>query len=177
MILAKNPEDAEHAKHLTTQAKSDELNFLHDEVGYNYRLTNLQAALGLAQLELLEGFIQTKTENYLEYCRLVEEIDGVTMLGFEPNIRSNYWFYSLYIQDPETYQRDDIIAKLGEQHIQTRPIWGLIHEQIPYQTSDTYQIEKAIDYAKRVVNLPCSTNLTTEEVHRVVCALKQIFQK
>lgn len=176
MILAANVEDAEHAKHLTTQAKSDEQNFLHDEVGFNYRLTNLQAALGLAQLEQLEGFIATKARNYADYCASLADMSSVRMLGFEKNVRSNYWFYSLFIEDPKAFNRDAVIAEFGKNSIQTRPIWGLIHEQLPYEGSATYEIEKAIYYAERVVNLPCSTNLTSEDVARVVEVTKRIFQ-
>ncbi len=176
MIIAKRPEDAAHAKHLTTQAKSDEENFLHDEVGYNYRLTNLQAALGIAQMEELEGFIETKAENYGAYCKLTEGLEAAKMLDFEKNIRSNHWFYSLHINDPEKYSTAYVIDRLKEYSIQSRPIWGLIHEQLPYIGSETYKIERATYYAKRVVNLPCSTNLTREEVERVVSALSEILK-
>jgi len=176
MILAAKAEDAEHAKHLTTQAKSDEQNFLHDEVGFNYRLTNLQAALGIAQMEQLESFIETKTRNYKDYCASLADMSAVRMLGFEKNIRSNYWFYSLFIEDPKTYVRDEVIAAFGKNSIQTRPIWGLIHEQVPYEGSETYRIEKATYYAERVVNLPCSTNLTSEEVAHVVAVIRDIFR-
>ncbi len=175
MILAARSEDAEHAKHLTTQAKSDEQNFLHDEIGFNYRLTNLQAALGIAQMEQLERFIQTKTKNYKDYCNQLSDMKSIKMLGFEKNIRSNYWFYSLFISDTARYNRDEVIAEFGKNNIQTRPIWGLIHQQKPYLGSETYKIEKALYYAERVVNLPCSTNLTSDDVDRVVAITKKIF--
>lgn len=176
MILAKNAHDAQHAKHLTTQAKSDEQNFLHDEVGYNYRLTNLQAALGLAQLEQLENFIKIKTKNYQAYCDAIAPMKEVKMLGFCHDIRSNLWFYSLFIHDPEKHNRDQVIATFGAHGIQTRPIWGLIHEQIPYIGSEGYLLEKAPFYAARVVNLPCSSNLTFNEVQRVISVIKTIFE-
>lgn len=176
MILAKSPDDAEHAKHLTTQAKSDEKNFLHDEVGFNYRLTNLQAAMGLAQLEQLEGFIATKRENLALYEKLLADMDSVSVLPFVSGVRSNCWFYSLFIKNPEANNRDAIITALEKERIQTRPIWGLIHEQLPYRGSICYRLEKAPYYAARVVNLPCSTNLSAKDVERVVSVLRTILR-
>ena len=168
MIVSRNMEHLREAKHLTTQAKADEANFIHDEVGYNYRLTNLQAALGIAQLEQLEIFISTKKRNYELYRKLLPRNFGLSILKFREGIRSNCWFYSLMCEDLSVWRPAEIIEKLKEHHIQTRPIWGLIHEQAPYRGSICYKIEKADYYWKRVVNLPCSTNLTPEEVNRVV---------
>lgn len=168
MIVSRNMDYLREAKHLTTQAKADEANFIHDEVGYNYRLTNLQAALGIAQLEQLEIFISTKKRNYELYRKLLPRNFGLSILKFREGIRSNCWFYSLMCEDLSVWKPAEIIEKLKEHHIQTRPIWGLIHEQAPYRGSICYKIEKADYYWKRVVNLPCSTNLTPEEVNRVV---------
>ena len=168
MIVSRNLDYLKEAKHLTTQAKADEANFIHDEVGYNYRLTNLQAALGIAQLEQLETFISTKKRNYERYCEFLPENAGLSIMSFRENIRSNCWFYSLLCEDLSVWRPAEIIQKLKEHHIQTRPIWGLIHEQAPYSGSFCYKIEKAKYYWQRVVNLPCSTNLTGEDVQRVI---------
>jgi aminotransferase in exopolysaccharide biosynthesis len=171
MIVSRNMDYLREAKHLTTQAKADEANFIHDEVGYNYRLTNLQAALGIAQLEQLETFISTKKRNYDLYRKLLPENAGLAILKYREGIRSNCWFYSLMCEDFSVWKPAEIIQKLKDQHIQTRPIWGLIHEQAPYRGSICYKIEKADYYWKRVVNLPCSTNLTGEDVERVIKAI------
>lgn len=171
MIVAKNPEELAHAKHLTTQAKADQANFIHDEIGFNYRMTNLQAALGLAQLEQLEDFINTKEANYLRYKDAVDKMEGLHVQDFRKGIRSNYWFYSVVFENDET-GRDRLIEELKENHIQSRPIWGLISDQLPYEGSRTYELEKAPWYWKRVVNVPCSTNLTSEGVDRVLDVIK-----
>lgn len=174
MIVSNDEELLKEAKHLTTQAKADAENFIHDEIGYNYRLTNLQAALGVAQLEQLEKFIGIKTENYELYRTLMDkrcsqnEDAGMRILPFREGIRSNHWFYSLYLEDDCKTMRDELIKELKDKNIQTRPIWGLIHEQKPYKGSIEYKIEKAKEYQKRVVNLPCSTSLTGEDVETVV---------
>ena len=168
IIASRNEDLLKEAKHLTTQAKADEANFIHDEIGYNYRLTNLQAALGIAQLEQLEAFIATKKKNYELYCKILPRKLGLSILKFREGIRSNCWFYSLMCEDLTAWKPAEIIQKLKSHRIQTRPIWGLIHEQVPYRGSICYKVEKAEYYWKRVVNLPCSTNLTGEEVERVV---------
>lgn len=172
MIVSMDEEFLKEAKHLTTQAKSDEANFYHDEIGFNYRLTNLQAALGLAQMDELEDFITIKEENYELYCELINgKIPGLRILDFAGGVRSNHWFYALYVEDSFGRNSAELIEHLKVAKIQSRPIWGLIHEQIPYEGSLTYKIEKAKDYWKHVVNLPCSTNLSSDDVKRVVEAL------
>ena len=163
MIVAKNKEDLERCRYLSTQAKDDTVYFIHEEIGYNYRMTNIQAALGLAQLEQLEHFIEIKRDNYELFGHL-----GIPLLSFREDIRANYWFYS-YL----TNQRDELLKALEVQNIQTRPIWKLIHTLKPYQEAQAYRIEKALYYYEHVLNLPCSTNLTKENVAVIAEAIKE----
>ncbi|MDR3120709.1 MAG: DegT/DnrJ/EryC1/StrS family aminotransferase [Clostridiales bacterium] len=157
MFTARKAERARRMKHLSTQAKTDEVYYTHDEVGYNYRMTNLQAAVGLAQLEQLEGFIEIKRENYQYYRE-----QGLALLPFREGVRSNYWLYSHMSRN-----RDALIRRLSEARIQTRPVWGLCHEQRMYARSRAYRIEKAAYYYARIVNIPCSTGLLREDARRV----------
>lgn len=175
MIVAKDNDLVDKARYLSTQAKDDELNYFHNEIGYNYRMTNLQAALGVAQLEQLENFIETKSNNYNLYKVLIEEIDGLELAVFNKEARPNYWFYSLVI-DKVIFglNRDEILHKLADLRIQTRPIWGLIHEQKPYLNNQSYKIEKAKEYIEKILNIPCSSNLTEEDVRYVVNTLKHL---
>lgn len=173
MIVSDNEQFLKRAKHLSTQAKSDELYYTHDEVGYNYRMTNLQAALGLAQLEQLEDFIKVKKDNYDFYKSEVKKIPGLKILDFKNCIRPNYWFYALYVEQEYTLNRDQIIKYLATKKIQTRPIWGLISDQKPYEENQKYKIDKAIQYLDRVVNIPCSSNLSREDAAYVIECLKQ----
>lgn len=166
MIVSNNKEFLNQCRYLSTQAKDDTLYFVHDEIGYNYRMTNLQAALGLAQLEQLESFISIKQINYMEYQKL-----SIPLLKFRENIRPNYWFYS-YL----TEERDDLLNYLSSQNIQTRPIWKLIHTLKPYQEVQAYRIEKALYYYDHVLNLPCSTNLTVNDVEIVVNEIKKFMK-
>ena len=174
MMVTKDPVLSQRARYLSTQAKDDAVNFIHGDVGYNYRMTNLQAAVGVAQLEKLNDFIMVKKANYQHYQKGIQTLDGLQLLPFNKAIEPNYWFYSLYIEDLEKYSKQAIIEKLSENNIQTRPIWGLIHEQKPYQKDIAFDIKKAKDYHRRIVNLPCSSNLTAGDVDRVLETLSNI---
>ncbi len=171
MIVSNNEEYLKRAKHLTTQAKSDELYYTHDEIGFNYRMTNLQASLGLAQLESLESFIKIKEENYKLYKSEIENMEKLRLLDFRQGTRPNYWFYALFIENEYALNRDELIKYLGENKVQVRPIWGLISDQKPYKNSFTYKIENAKFYIENVVNLPCSSNLTKDDVKYVLNCL------
>jgi aminotransferase in exopolysaccharide biosynthesis len=171
MVVSNHPDWLAHAKHLSTQAKSDELNYLHDEVGYNYRLTNLQAALGIAQMEQLEQFIAHKHAMYQFYQQALDGKNHYAILPFRAGVRSNQWFYSLYVYDEHPLARDEIIQRLTQEKIQTRPIWGLVQDQADYPSCAHYGTEKARHYLQRIVNIPCSTSLTQEDAQRVVDVL------
>lgn len=176
MIVSDDKELLSKAKHLTTQAKSDELYYKHDEIGYNYRMTNLQAALGLAQLEQIEQFITVKEDNYNLYRKMIKEIKGLKIINFRDDIRPNYWFYGVYLDATYLLNRDEMIKFLASKGIQARPIWGLIHEQKPYLNEQNYKIEKAKRYLERIVNVPCSTSLSREDVLYVVECLKNPYK-
>lgn len=167
MIVSNNSEYLMECRHLSTQAKCDMLYFDHDEIGYNYRMTNLQAAVGLAQLEQIESFIDRKKENYeyYKYC-------GLDLLPFRDEIRCNYWFYS-YL----TVNRDSLMEYLQSYGIQVRPVWKLIHTLKPYKGYFNYGIDQAEWYYKRILNLPCSSSLTKNEVELVVKKIKDYEQK
>lgn len=178
MVLAKEDKVLDKIRSLSTQAKKDDLYFIHDEIGYNYRMLNLQAALGSTQIDSLERFIETKTKNYKKYKEAIEKIEGLTLLDFNSSTRPNYWFYSIVV-DKALYgmNKDELLKALVDEGIQTRPIWGLIHEQKPYLKNEVYNPEKAIWYHDRVLNIPCSSNLSEEDVETVIGLLKKMRKK
>lgn len=177
MVVSNNQELLDKVRFLSVQAKTDPLYFIHDEIGYNYRMLNLQAALGTEQIDKLETFIKTKTNNFELYKKGISEIDGLDLMPFNENIRSNHWFYSLVV-DKEKYglNKDELLIKLNEVGIQSRPIWGLIHQQKPFKNNRAYMMERSVHYIDKVLNIPCSTNLTAEEVEIVINRLKE-FRK
>ena len=176
-VTARHSSDVDHMRFLSTQAKTDPHFYIHDEIGYNYRMTNLQAALGVAQLEELPEFISRKQRNY-EYYK--EDFAGFGLCGIMPfrnGTSSIKWLYSLNIDtDKITTPMREIISVLHEKGIETRTIWGLINEQKPYLDCSSYKLEKAPYYASRILNIPSSTNLTREEISYVSGEIKKLLE-
>ena len=176
-VTAKDPKTVDHLRFLSTQAKTDPHYYIHDEVGYNYRMTNIQAALGVAQMEELPEFIRRKQKNFEQYKAEFEGFDLARLVPFREGIDSNKWFYSLEIDRSRvTASMREIITSLQEQGIQTRAIWGLINEQKPYEKEETYKLEKAPYYAARILNIPSGTQITPEEITYVADKVKQLLR-
>ncbi len=173
-VTAKDPTEVEHLKYLSTQAKDDPHFYIHNEVGYNYRMTNLQAALGVAQMEELPEFIHRKQKNYGLYQQLLQEFSSGTLLSFREGTSSNQWFYSLKLDMEKLQGKNmrDVITTLQERGVQTRAIWGLIHEQLPYQDAIAYEMEKAPYYSSCILNIPSSTQITDDDIRFVVEQIK-----
>ncbi|UTH01200.1 LegC family aminotransferase [Macrococcoides canis] len=170
MIVAKNETELAKIKSLSTQSKSDEIFFDHDDIGYNYRMTNIQAAIGLAQLEQLEKFIEVKKRNFELYKEELKE-SKYSLMDFRDDIRPNYWFYSLNIKN-SGFDTKEIIESLSKKSIQARPIWKLIHTLKPYENENAFSINFANKFLKEIINIPCSSNLSEENVRKVSETLK-----
>lgn len=177
-ITSNNPKTVDHLRFLSTQAKTDPHYYIHDEVGYNYRMTNLQAALGVAQMEELTEFIRRKQKNYELYKELFEGFEYGRLMPFRDGTASNKWFYSLNInRDHIKVSMRDIIIALREKGLETRPIWGLINEQKPYAGEVTYKLEKAPYFADRILNIPSTTQITEEEIKYVADTVKGLLKE
>lgn len=175
-VTAKDPERVRHIRYLSTQAKDDPHYYIHNEVGYNYRMTNLQAALGVAQMEELPKFIRRKNQNHELYCELFKDFELGRIVGFREGTYSNKWFYSLEIDVKKIKgSLRDIITNLEAKGVQTRAIWGLIHEQVPFKSDITYKMENAPYYSSCILNFPCSTQITGEEIEYVVEQIKVVL--
>lgn len=175
-ITSSNASVVQHMKYLSTQAKDDAHYYIHNEIGYNYRMTNLQAALGVAQMEKLPEFIKRKRLNYDLYQKFFKDYPYAVLLGFREGTYSNKWFYSLFLNKEKPNQTlHEIISLLESKGIGTRAIWGLINKQRPYCDEETYQLDKATYYADRILNIPCSTNLTKDDIVRVVDCVKEVL--
>lgn len=174
MILTDIEAYAEKARYLTTQAKDDEIRYVHNEVGFNYRLTNLQAAVGVAQLQQLHGFLEAKTRNYLAYKNEIDQIPGLRLADAPSYARNNHWMYCLQI-DPDSYGRgrEELMRHLADHHIQTRPVWRLNHLQVPYARCQHYRIELAPELYAITLNIPCSVNLSENQMREVVDRLRR----
>ena len=169
MLVTDNSEYAQKAKYLTTQAKDDEVRYVHDEIGYNFRLTNLQAALGVAQLEQLQEYIRIKKKNYNKYKSVINTIKGLHLAETPNYSECNYWLYCLQIEKDE-YGKDleEVMAYLREHNIESRPVWHLNHLQKPYKDCQAYKVEKALELQKRTLHIPCSINLEEKHIEKVL---------
>jgi len=172
MILTNNPALAEKAKYLTTQAKDDPVRYIHNEIGYNFRLTNIQAALGVAQLEQLLDTLVRKREIHKRYTDEMEAIDGLSIVEGPDYANNNHWLNLLQI-DNTLYEgdRESIMKRLEKNGIQTRPVWKLNHEQKPFRKCQNYKIEQANELVEKSLCLPSSSNLTDENLDKIVSQL------
>ena len=176
-ITSNDPKEVDHIRYLSTQAKDDPHYYIHNEIGYNYRMTNLQAALGVAQMEELEDFIDRKHKMLDTYKDLFKGFELGEILDFREGTYSNQWFYSLKIdKDRVKASMRDIITALGDRGVQTRAIWGLIYEQLPYINEKTYQMEKAPYYAERILNIPSSTQLKEDDIQYAAEQIKEVLE-
>jgi len=174
MIVTDDDFLAGKARYLTTQAKDDPVHYIHDEVGYNFRMSNLQAAMGVAQLEKLADYIEVKKKNYRIYKAHIDQIPGLHLAELPGYADNNHWMYALQIEKSlYPKNREKLMAFLMSKGIQTRPIWQLNHLQKPYSECQTYKIEKASTLLEKTLNIPCSVNLTEDEQNKVIRMIKQ----
>jgi perosamine synthetase len=156
MLLFQEEELAIHAKHLTTQAKVPHpWEFVHDEVGYNYRMPNINAALGLAQLEQLTLFLRIKRKIANEYKTFFSSIDPtITFMEEIKDSLSNYWLNCILLKDKN--ERDDFIKYTNENGVMTRPAWRLMNELPMFMNCQHDDLKNAIELAARLTNIPSS---------------------
>ena len=176
MILTDDEALAGKARYLTTQAKDDPVRYIHHEIGYNFRLTNIQAALGIAQLEQLPKFLDKKQEIFREYRAALQDIEGLAIANAPDYARNNHWLNILQI-DSEVFgeDREVIMQRLDDIGIQTRPVWTLNHLQKPYRGYQNYKIEKATELVKKSLCLPSSTNLSNGDINNILKMLTKDF--
>lgn len=159
-IITNDAALAKSAKHLTTTAKAPhQWNYFHDELGYNYRLPNINAALGCAQLEQLPGFIESKRRLYRRYAEVFEGMPGLRLVAEPEGCESNYWLQTLLLDEAVAGDRDAILARTNDHGIMTRPAWTLLCRLPPYADCPRAPLPVAESLERRVVNLPSSPGL------------------
>ena len=169
MLVTKNEELGEKAKFLSTQAKvSIENNaFQHTEIGYNFRLPNILAAMGCAQLENINEYIEIKRENAAYYNELLKNIKGITLPIEKEWARNVHWLYSIVVEDEYGISRDDLIKILGKNQIETRPFFMPIHKMPPYRDCNHGDLCVTEELSKKGLNLPSSVGIRKEEIEKV----------
>lgn len=160
-ILTNDPNLARHAKHLTTTAKMPHAwEYRHDEIGYNYRLPNLNAALGCAQLEQLPGMLAAKRELFKRYRTAFAPVSGIRLIAEPEQCQSNYWLQTLLLDAGQADQRDPILKATNDVGLMTRPAWILMNELAPFKDYPRMDLATAKSLSQRLINIPSSSGLT-----------------
>lgn len=152
-ILTDDEALADYAKHLTTTAKvPHKWEYVHDEIGYNYRMPNINAALGCAQLEKVEQFVESKRQLTTFYKKLVQELPGVHLFEEPKDTKSNYWLQTLLLD--ASIERDEVLVYLNDNGVMSRPIWQPMHYLEMYKNCPRGDLSVVENLNKRIVNVP-----------------------
>jgi perosamine synthetase len=178
MLCTNDGARAGRAKYLTTQAKDDPVEYIHGEVGYNYRLTNIQAAMGCAQMEQLDQFIAAKRRLAARYTEAFREVPGITPMREAPWASSIFWMYTILL-DEKIYGQDSraLLRRLAERGIQARPLWQPLHRSKVYQRAQVCGGEVALELNRRALSLPCSVGLTDDSQLAVIEAVSERHER
>ncbi len=174
MLVTDNEAIAKRVKYLSQQAKSDSIEYTHDDIGYNYRLTNIQSAIGVAQLEKIEEFVSIKRKNFEAYKELLDDLPNVKLLSEMEWAKSNYWLYTLKVS---AEKREPLMAYLNSSGIQVRPVWKPIHTHQMYQGFQKGPLKNSMNAYETGINIPCSTNLKGDEVKAVAGKIREFLKK
>jgi perosamine synthetase len=160
VILTNSLALARHAKHLTTTAKIPHAwEFRHDEIGYNYRMPNLNAALGCAQLERLPAKLIAKKTLFDRYKVSFADVHGVQLFTQPENCQSNYWLQTLLLDEDHSQKRDLVLKTTNAVGIMTRPVWVLLNKLAPFSSSPCSDLAMAESLSRRIINIPSSPSL------------------
>jgi len=171
VIVTDNEELAKKAKHLTTQAKSDAFEYIHDEIGYNYRLVNVLAAMGVAQMELLPSFIQRKKEIAEFYKNALSGVGDISFQKIEEDVDCNMWLFTIM-----TDKQKEVLKILNDNQLQSRPFWVPMNQLHMFKENIYYTKEDKSNFIyQRCFSIPCSTNITDEEMAAVADKVKSIY--
>ena len=158
MMLFNDEELGALAKHITTQAKvPHRWEFKHDHIGYNYRMPNINAALGCAQLENIERYVEDKRATAKAYAEFFKNVDGVEFFIEPENCRSNYWLNTLIFKDKESQQ--SFLQYSNDNGVMTRPIWELMSRLPMFKDCENDGLTNSIWLGDRIVNIPSSVRL------------------
>jgi perosamine synthetase len=160
---------ARKARYLTTQAKDDPFEYVHNDIGYNYRMTNIQAAVGVAQIEQLALFVRSKQETASVYDDGLSSVEGISIPREAPWARSNRWLYTILV-DANSYGESSrgLATRLKQQAIEARPFWRPVHQQVPYKNCQPYRIEVADHLYRDGISLPCSVDISAKARQSVI---------
>ena len=170
MVVTNNKKIAENAKLLKDLAFSKERRFLHTDLGFNYRMTNIQAAIGLAQFERIDELVERRRRNAHLYNNLLKDVEGITLPVEKEWVKNVYWMYSILIEDSFGISRDELMKKLEREGIETRTFFIPMHEQPVFQNMGFFKGEGypvAEKISKKGLYLPSSSGIKEEEIKHI----------
>ena len=160
MIVLKNKILARKIKHITSTAKlNHKWEYVHDQVGYNFRMPNINAALGIAQLKKINMFLKAKRRLFKKYYEELRKIEGIKIFKEQENCMSNYWLQTIILDKDKTSYKNLILKKLYKNKIYCRPVWKLISELKPYKKCPKMNLSGSKEIYKRSINIPSSQDL------------------
>jgi perosamine synthetase len=177
MIVTNDEKLADRARRLKDQAFSRERRFLHTELGFNYRMTNIQAAIGLAQLENIDRLVGMRRKNAQLYNRLLKDVSGITLPKEKKWAKNVYWMYSIVVENDFGMSRDDLMAFLRQKGVDTRTFFIPMHVQPAFKNMGLFEGERypiSEQLAEKGLYLPSGSGLTEEQINTVCEAVKQV---
>jgi len=174
MILTDREEWAQRARYLTTQAKDDEEEYIHNEIGFNYRLSNVQAALGLAQLERLDHYVDIKRNIARRYAAGLKDVAGLTLPQEASWVDSIFWLYTILVEE-KSYGINSrkLLSVLKDAGIQTRSLWHPLNTLKPFLKCFSYQVEVAQRIYEKGLSLPSSIGLSENQQNEVIKMIQE----
>jgi len=174
MIVTDNEAWAQKAKYLTTQAKDDPVEYVHGEIGYNCRLTNIQAALGVAQMEKLDEYIAIKRRIAVAYTEAFKDIPGLTPMREAEWAFSIFWMYTVLVDQAQYgISSRELLRSLAAHSIQTRPLWQPAHLSPAHRNAYATDCSVAERLNRTAISLPCSVGLTQFQQERVIAEIRR----
>lgn len=176
MLVTNSEEYGSRAKFLSTQTKVvlDNKAFYHPEVGYNFRMPNLLAAFGVAQLENINEYLKIKKENAYYYNKLLKDVKGITLPIEKEWAKNCYWLYSILVEDDFKVTRDELIKILSENGIESRPFFMPVHDMPPYVDCLHGSMDVTNEISAKGINIPSSVSLTKENIEFICSVIKSI---
>ena len=172
MIVTDDETLAKKAKHLTTQAKSDPFEYIHDEIGYNYRLVNVAAAMGVAQMEQLPQFLIRKKEIIAFYKKELQGVGDIEFQEVSENVDPNWWLPTI-----KTVKQREVLKVLNDHKMQSRPFWVPMNQLVMFTKNIYFNKTDRSDFVyKHCLSIPCSTNITDDDLKAVCEKIKEVYQ-
>jgi len=178
MLVTDDERLAVRARYLTTQAKDDPIEYVHNEVGFNYRLTNVLAAMGCAQMEQLDAFVAAKRSIAERYRRSFSDLPGISVPEEASSVSSTFWMYTILIDEQLAgIDSRSLLRELGKRKIQSRPLWQPMHHSKAHDASGSPACPIADRLHSQALSLPCSVGLSASSQDKVIQSVAELINE